>query len=162
MKVLIAYRSRYGTTASCARALAGMIRSGSETIDLARTRTVDLSPFDVVLIGGSVYGGRILPQVTSFCERHRDALREMRVGVFLCCLYQGEHARTQMREAFPDWLLDRCFAYALAGGELVYAKLSLLDRMLVRSVTRGRRDILRMNPEALRALADAVNALAAT
>ncbi len=107
VKVLIAYRSRYGTTASCARALAGMIRPQSVIVDLARSRAVDLKPFDVVLIGGSIYGGKILPPVRSFCERNRETLLERKVGLFICCFYQGEHAREQLRNAFPDWLRER-------------------------------------------------------
>ena len=162
MRVLIAYRSRYGTTASCARALASLLRSPSEIVDLGRTRAIDLQPFDVVVIGGSIYGGKILRQVPAFCERNREALLDKRIGVFICCLYQGEHARMQLRAAFPGWVLERSFAHALAGGELVHSKLTLIDRLLVQRLPQGRRDILRLNPEALQALADAVNALAAT
>jgi len=162
MRVLIAFGSRYGTTASCARALAGMIRSPSVILDLARSRAADLKLFDVVIIGGSIYGGKLLRHVTAFCERHQDALLGKRIGVFICCLYQGDHARLQLRDAFPPWLLERSFAHALAGGELFYSRLNLLDRLLVRGLSRGRRDVMRLNPEALQALADAVNALEAT
>ena len=59
MKVLIAYRSKYGTTAACARELAERIRGGAELVDLGRRCAPDVAAFDVVLIGGSIYGGKI-------------------------------------------------------------------------------------------------------
>ena len=160
MKVLIAFRSRYGTTEGCARDLAAMLRAPSVRVDLARTRSVDFTPFDVVLIGGSIYGGRILPPVTDFCERHRDALVERKVGVFICCLAKGAHARAQLEEAFPTWLLARTFAQAFAGGEIRRARLSLLDRLLVRRLPQAKGDVSLLDAAALRALADAVNSLA--
>ncbi len=132
MSVLIAFRGRYGTTAGCARDLAALLRSPCTLADLARTPSVDISSFDTVVIGGAIYGGKILPPVTDFCERHRDELLEKKVGVFICCLSRGAHARAQLAEAFPEWLLARTFAQAFAGGEIRRARLSLLDRLLVR------------------------------
>ncbi|HVO40132.1 MAG TPA: flavodoxin domain-containing protein, partial [Spirochaetia bacterium] len=70
MKVLIAYRSRYGATESCARRIAGLLGPDTVLRDL-RGRVPPLSPgeFEAVLIGGSIYGGRIQREVVSFCER---------------------------------------------------------------------------------------------
>jgi menaquinone-dependent protoporphyrinogen oxidase len=115
--------------------------------------------YDVVLIGGSIYAGKLQRKVVAFCEKNRFALLQRRVGVFLCCLYQGEEALMQLQAVFPDWLLAHSFARVLPGGEVHYDRLTFLDRLLVRSLPHPAGDISRMRPQALDELAAAVKSL---
>jgi menaquinone-dependent protoporphyrinogen oxidase len=115
--------------------------------------------YEVVLIGGSIYAGKLQRKVVSFCEKNRSALLQRKVGIFLCCLYQGEEALMQLQSAFPDWLLAHAFARVLPGGEVHYDRLTFLDRLLVRSLPHRTGQFSRMRPEALDELAAAVGAL---
>lgn len=159
MRTLIAYRTKYGTAAACARLLAEKIGGETALADLADARDVDVREYDVVLVGGSIYGGKLQRKVVSFCEKNRGALLQRRVGIFLCCLYQGEDALMQLQSAFPDWLLAHAFARALPGGEVHYDRLTLLDRLLVRSLRHPPGDLSRLRPGALDELAAAVKKL---
>ena len=159
MRVLIAFRSRYGTTEACSRSLAGQLKADTECVDLARRGNVDARPFDVVLIGGSIYGGKIQREVTWFCDRGREALLERRVGIFLCCLYRGERAQAQLKAAFPSWLTAHAFSSGLFGGALRYDRLRLLDRLLLRGLAHPAGDVSTVRTEAIEAMAQAVNAL---
>ena len=161
MKTLIAYRTKYGTTAACARVLLAKIGGDTVLADLADARDVNVRDYDVVVVGGSIYGGKVQRTVVSFCERNRAALLRRKVGIFLCCLYQGEDALLQLQSAFPDWLLAHAFARALPGGEVHYKRLTLLDRLLVRGLRLPPGDLSRMNPAALDELAAAARALSA-
>lgn len=157
MKVLIAYRSRYGATESCARRIAGLLGPDAVLRDL-RARVPPLSPgeFDAALIGGSIYGGRIQKEVVSFCEREQDRLKNMRVGLFVCCLFEGERGMAELNAAFPAWLLAHAFAKELLGGEVRLDRLSFGDRLLVRSLMRPARDVSSISPEAMTRIAAAV------
>jgi menaquinone-dependent protoporphyrinogen oxidase len=159
MKTLVAYRTKYGTAAACARTLAEKIGGEIALADIADARDVNVREYEVVLVGGSIYAGKLQRGVVSFCERNRDALLHSRVGIFLCCLYQGEEAAIQMQSAFPDWLLAHAFAQVLPGGEVHYDRLTFLDRILVRSLPHPKGDISRLRPQALDELAAAVKAL---
>jgi len=156
MKTLIAYRTKYGTTASVARALAGKLGGDVTVCDLAASPAPEVAAYDTVLIGGSIHAGRIQRQVVSFCEKNHAALLGRRVGLFLCCLYTGEDAAVQMQSAFPDWLLAHAVARVLAGGEIRYDRLTLLDRLLVRALPHPAGDVSRLNPAAVDELAAAV------
>jgi menaquinone-dependent protoporphyrinogen oxidase len=160
LKTLIAYRSKYGTAAACARTL--LEKTGGDTVlaDLADARDVNVRDYDIVLVGGSIYGGKIQRSVVSFCERNRAALLERKVGVFLCCLYKGEDALMQLQSAFPDWLLAHSFARVFPGGEIHFGRLTFFDRLLVRSLVLPPGDLSRLNPAALDDLAAAARALA--
>jgi menaquinone-dependent protoporphyrinogen oxidase len=157
VKVLIAYRSKYGTTETCAHALAEQIKAETALADLRIRRTPDVHAFDVVLIGGSIYGGRIQREVTSFCERQGELLLKRKTGLFLCCLSQGDHAREQLQAAFPEWLAAHAFARSLFGGALRYDRLTLLDRLLVRGLPRPPHGVSLLDTDALSAMAALVN-----
>ena len=157
MKVLVAYRSKYGTTESCAHALAERIKAETTLVDLRARRTADPRAFDVVLVGGSIYGGRIQREVTSFCEGQSDLLMGKKVGLFLCCLSRGEHAQEQLQGAFPDRLAAHAFARSLFGGDLHYERLTFVDRLLVRGLPRPPRGTSLIDTAAIAAMADLVN-----
>ena len=161
MKVLVAYRSKYGTTESCAQALSGRIKAETTLADLRAGHVPDVHGFDVVLVGGSIYGGRIQREVTSFCEGWGELLLKRRTGLFLCCLSQGEHAKEQLQAAFPEWLAAHAFASSLFGGDLHYGKLTLLDRQLVRGLPRPPRGVTLIDTNAIASMADMVNSFLA-
>ncbi len=159
MKVLIAYRSRYGATESCAKSLASRITSETLLHDLKGRDHPSLEGFDVVLIGGSIYGGKVQREVPAFCDRERERLVSRKVGLFICCFYTGEQAMAELQEAFPPWLAVHAFAREVLGGELSLRKLTLPDRILVRSLVHPARDISAIRTDAVEELAAAVNSL---
>jgi menaquinone-dependent protoporphyrinogen oxidase len=159
MKTLIAYCSRYGTARTCASHLAQALGSAAEVVDLAVARPASLSPYDAVVIGGSIYAGRIQTRITAFCDLHREELLNTTVGVYLCCLYQGERAERQMREAFPDWLLAHASHAALPGGELRYAGLRWYHKLAIRGLAFPGEDVLLLKTGELDALAVSVTAV---
>ncbi len=159
MKVLITYRSRYGATAACARRLAAEISGETELRDLRAPGHFSLADFDVVLIGGSIYGGKIQREIPSFCDRQRKLLLARKVGLFICCFYSGERAMAELQEAFPPWLSAHSFCREILGGELALNRLSLPDRLLVRSLAHPARDISAIRADAIERMAGAVNAL---
>jgi menaquinone-dependent protoporphyrinogen oxidase len=159
MKVVIAYRSKYGTTAACARTLGELVRGEAVIADLARRPWPAAREFDVVLIGGSIYGGKIQREVASFCEREREGLLRCKVGLFLCCMYQGEQAEAQLRGAFPEWLSAHAFAASVFGGELHHDRLSAFDRLLLLGLPRNSQEVSLLNRAAIESMAASVNAL---
>ena len=153
MSILIAYRTRYGTTERYARLLADRLPGESRLADLGHASRLSPGDYELILIGGPIYGGTILPGISSFCERHREELLSRPVGLFICCLYEGERAQAQLDSAFPDWLSLHAFGRWALGGEVRLDRLNLLDRFLVRGLIRVERDIAKMRPEAVEPIA---------
>jgi menaquinone-dependent protoporphyrinogen oxidase len=159
MRVLIAYRSKYGTTAGCARGLGQRIKAETVMADLSSRPWPAAAEFDVVLLGGSIYGGKIQHEVSAFCDRQRDGLLRGKVGLFLCCMYQGEQAQAQLRGAFPDWLAAHAFAAGVFGGELHHSRLTPFDRLLLLGLPRSTQEVSLVDTAAIESMAAAVNAL---
>jgi menaquinone-dependent protoporphyrinogen oxidase len=138
-----------------------MISAKTVLHDLRVPGRPSLADFDVVLIGGSIYAGKIQREIGTFCDQERESLVSKRVGLFICCLYDGEQAMAELQAAFPPWLLVHAFAREVFGGELSLKKLSLLDRFLARSAIRAKGEISTIRSDAIERFAKAVNALMA-
>jgi menaquinone-dependent protoporphyrinogen oxidase len=149
VKILVAYRTRYGCTRRYAGLLAEKLAGEVTLTDLRRPGRLSPASFDLVLLGGPIYAGAPPSGLTRFCERHRAGLLRVPVGLFICCLYEGEKARAQLDSAFPQWLSLHAFGRWALGGEIRPEKLGLFDRLLVRAMGRSLGDISRFRPEGL-------------
>ena len=156
MKTLIAYATKYGTTRTCAERIGEGLPGEVQLLDMRRDRTPRLDSFDAVVIGGPIYAGKVMPAVPQFCERNREALLERTVGLFICCLYEGETARQELDEAFPPWLKAHAVIRSAPGGAIAYSRLGIVDRYLAKRVARVTRDIRTVKDEELATIAAAV------
>jgi menaquinone-dependent protoporphyrinogen oxidase len=83
MTLLIAYGSKRGSTREVAEALAKKLAEGEREVELRRAADVeDLTPYDGVVLGGSLYFGRLHEDVVRFVAKHRRTLSELPVAVF--------------------------------------------------------------------------------
>ena len=57
-----------------------------QIVDLALEKVPNLSPYDTVLVGGSIHSGRIQKKVGQFCEALIEQLLTKKVGLFMCFL----------------------------------------------------------------------------
>ncbi|HUX50003.1 MAG TPA: flavodoxin domain-containing protein [Spirochaetia bacterium] len=158
MKTLIAYASRYGTSETCARTLSRLIGGDSEVMNLRNGRLddgsrPDIAAFEAVVVGGPIYAGRIMREVPAFCENNRSVLEARRVGLFICCLYEGERADAELTESFPPWIAAHAAGRYAFGGAVTLSRLGMLDRFLMRKVAQTDHDLNTVKEERISALA---------
>jgi menaquinone-dependent protoporphyrinogen oxidase len=133
MKTLILYASGHGAVKKAATRLAEIL--GETTlVDLKKERTVNLKRFDTVILGGSIYAGMIQRKVRTFMAKNEAVLLKKRLGLFLCCLFEGETAREQFEASFPPALKAHAAATGLFGGEFDYDKLNFFEKAVVQKV----------------------------
>ena len=84
MKTAIVYATKYGCTKECAEILKTYLH-GEVNILSAKADKINLSQYDAVFIGGSVYMGKIQKEITQFCKRNLKQLLHMKIGLFVCC-----------------------------------------------------------------------------
>lgn len=145
MNVLIAYATKYGTTGRIAERVRDGLTVPAELVRLNDTLDPPLADVDVVLVGGSIYAGRIRPQVAKFCERHQDELLARHVGLFVSCLYGKEQGGAQIGENFPGWLLAHAFGRYNLGGAVSFSQLRFVDRFLMQKIGKVSSDIESIN-----------------
>jgi len=136
MKTLIAYATKHGTTEKCALMLTGKLKGTVETCNLMKNAAPNPAEYDRIIIGGSIYAGRIQKEVTEFCSRNLEELKNKELGLFICCMFidKGEE---QLNNSFPRELLDIASVKESFGGEMRYSSMSFLEKSLTRMVLKS-------------------------
>lgn len=82
-RVLVAYASRHGSTEAVARTIAMRLRGKGDHVDVrAAAIPTDPGAYDAVVLGGSLYMGRLHADARRFLVRNRAALGSMPFAVF--------------------------------------------------------------------------------
>jgi menaquinone-dependent protoporphyrinogen oxidase len=160
MKSLIVYCSSHGTTEKAVRFLSESLEGEVLAVDLKRERIkFDLGHFDTVIIGGSIHAGNIQRKIKQFIKINLDTLLEKDVGLFLCCMHDGETAIEQFNKAFPQELRKNSTAMGLFGGEFLLSEMNYFEKQIVKKVSGATIDQSNLDYEAIKEFASKLNHL---
>lgn len=96
-KILVAYASRYGSTAEVAAAIGEVLREQGFDVDVGPVRDVQhISTYHAVIIGTSVRVYRLLPEAIEFARQNRAILADIPAAYFVTGL--------MMKDARPEKL----------------------------------------------------------
>lgn len=80
---LIAFASRHGAVEKCARQLFRLINGNVDLCNLEEREFLpDLSAYDFIVIGGSIYSEHIQQVVTDFYVQKMSELKAKKLGLF--------------------------------------------------------------------------------
>lgn len=158
MRCLLVYASTHGTTEKAAHLLSDYLHQDVDLVDLKRVPSPDVRTYGAVIIGGSIHAGTMHKKVLSFIHRNKLLLMERHLGLFLCCIYEGDKALTQFENAYPGTLRDQSLCSGLFGGEILYSRMNPLIRPIVRRITGMREEVFRLETEEIRRFAIAFDA----
>ncbi len=136
MSTLIVYASKYGCTERCAKLLSKELNDKVDLINLNNIKVIDFSKYDKVIIGGSIYIGRIQKEVTEFCAKNLDRLKEKRIGLFICGMQEGEMINTELNQNFPSELLKIAEVKSHFGGEFIFNKMNFMEKLIVKKISK--------------------------
>ena len=122
-------------------------------INLGMSGAMDISVYDAIIIGGSIHAGKVQKGIQRFCKKYREILLKMKLGLYLCHMEQGETARRQLDEAYPEELKAHASAVGLFGGEFDFKKMNFLERKIVKKIAGIEDSVSRINGDAIREFA---------
>lgn len=158
MKSLIVYCSTHGTTAKAAHLLRKKIEGDVIAINLDKSKLhSDLELFDSVVIGGSIHAGSIQGKIKKFMKEHEGLLQRKNLGLFLCCMREGQEAHLQFENAFPPSLRKLAIAKGLFGGEFIISKMNFFEKIIAKSVSGSAEEISHLDLEAINEFAETFN-----
>lgn len=150
MKTLIAYCSHHGCTEKTATELKQNLGSGTELCNLKKDTIPELEEFDRIIVGGSIHAGRIQKKVREFCNKNMLLLLEKELGLFICCMEEGEGAQRELQQSFPEELLMTAKATAYFGGEFNFEKMNFLEKMIIKKVAHVEETTSNINHTSIR------------
>lgn len=167
MRTLIVYATKHGTTADCAGQLASKLDGESVLCRLGKDRLPPLDSFDRIVVGGSIHIGKIQKSITDFTVRHQDILLKKPLGLFICCMAEGETAEHYMETSFPAGIVAHASSKGLFGGSYRFSKMGWLNRKMIQMVEKQQaghtistsQDIDKTRPDAIVQFAAGMNGL---
>jgi len=103
-EILVAYASRAGSTAGVAEAIGQALAESGAQVEVRPMKDVeDLAPYQAVVAGSAIQGGRWLPEAMQFMRTHRAALAQKPFAAFLVCMTLAI-ANGKYREHVADFL----------------------------------------------------------
>ena len=144
MKIAILYGTKYGTTEKVVESISKLIKNHNKDdngsidvklINLKENDDVNLD-CDVLIIGSSLYMGRIRKEVRNFLKKYKDILIEKHFALFICGVNEVEGIK-QVNDVFPSEILDYSIATVFLGGELNLDKMKFLDKKIAQLIIKG-------------------------
>ena len=153
MSTVILYMTRHGCAEKAAHLIKTVIGEDTDLVNLRNKRKFDIRRYDTIIIGGSIHAGMIQKRVRKFCERNKEKLLQKRLGLYLCCMYEGDAAEKQFEDAFEEDLRNRATATGLFGGEFDFQKMNFLERQIVTKMADITDSVSRIDEDAIRQFA---------
>ncbi|HHZ01235.1 MAG TPA: flavodoxin [Tissierellia bacterium] len=153
MNTLIVYASKYGCAEKCAMELSKEFDGNVETVNLKENQRIDLDKFDKVIIGGSVYIGKIQKEVTDFINKNLKELLERKIGLFICGMQEGNELEKEIADNFPADLLNRAKSVKHFGGAFDFKKMNFMEKAIVKKIVKVSSDKSDIKHENIKQLA---------
>jgi len=134
MKTIIVYASKHGATREIAERIAKQI-NGAVTHNLNQANIPDLTGFDCVIIGTSVYAGSICKEAKTFLLQNASLLLQKKTGLFVSGI--GESGEKEYFEKnFSKEILQHATAASFLGGMFNPKKGNFFERLIMKVVTK--------------------------
>ncbi|MCL4255241.1 MAG: flavodoxin [Anaerolineae bacterium] len=142
-KILIAYASRAGSTASIAHAIGKTLTDCGILVDVYPMQDIhDISPYRAVIAGSAVQKSKWLPEAMHFMKQHQTELAQKPFATFLVCLalaVKDPQRQIQAQKQASNWLqpvrdLVTPLSEGMFAGVLDLSKIPIGYRILFRMV----------------------------
>ncbi|MEX1307458.1 MAG: flavodoxin domain-containing protein [Eubacteriales bacterium] len=156
MKTLIAYATQTGTTEKAAEMIADKLKAKPDIVNIGATKTIELSGYDFILVGGSIRMGKVNKAVRRFLANNKQALMSTRFGLFLACGYPEEV------ENYYNVILDEDLkSHVTITAEIGYAyyldEMGPIARKIISQLASISETTEKYNLKAIQAIADVIN-----
>lgn len=135
MRTTIIYATSHGTSEKVANLIKEKHTNFETTLfNLKENKTIDLSLYDNIIIGGSIHAGSIQNSVKEFCNKNLVDLLQKRVALYVCAMNEPEF-ESELKNAFPELLYNHAYVKEVVGGEFLFDKMNFIEKMLVRNIS---------------------------
>jgi len=134
MKTLIIYSTSYGYTSEVVARMARQLLEVT-AINIVEDKTVDLDAYDQVILGGSIYVGRVHKDLAAFIKNNQEKLLNKPLKLFLCCAFEAKFQEDLALNFSPE-LLAHAQKVENFGGRITMDKLSFGHKIMAKMVAK--------------------------
>ncbi|MGP4070159.1 flavodoxin domain-containing protein [Halobacillus sp. B29] len=133
MKTLIVYGTRHGSAKKVAYRLRTKLPGEVHVRSVMKERIPPLGDYDTIVLGGSIYMGKIQKELRQFAEEKETELLQKKVALYICA---GEPdpalLERELKDSFSEKLYDHAVVKEVAGHEIHMDQLNLLEKSILR------------------------------
>lgn len=137
MSTVILYTTKHGTTAKCAAILKDKAFGQAEIVNLKDSPDFDVTGYNTVILGASVYVEKIQREMSAFCEKNRNELVKKKIGLFICSGDTGK-AGSRYLKLFGKEIYDHAVSVKLFGSEIYWNKMNGLEKFAMRIIKKSK------------------------
>lgn len=135
MKSIIIYATKYGSAAEAAKRIQAELGGEAALCNVMKEKVPPLTDYDTVILGGSVYVGRVQKQISEYGKDHLKELLGKKVGLFLCAGEPGEGARLkELQSAFSEPLFRHAAVKEVLGYAYSFENMKFLDKLIMKKI----------------------------
>lgn len=135
MKSIIIYSTKYGSVSKAAERLKKELTDETETYNIIKQAAPVPDGYDKVIIGGSVYMGKIQKKLTLYIRANLSSLLTKKVGLFLCAGAADNDTKTlQLRKVFPPELYNCAIVKDVLGYSYDFEKMNLFEKLIIKKI----------------------------
>ncbi|MDR0294732.1 MAG: flavodoxin domain-containing protein [Prevotellaceae bacterium] len=152
MKTAIVYASKHGTTEKVVVSIAEKLIETNEVelFSLKKNSNPDISGFDTVILGSSIYAGKASGKMKAFCKANEPALLQKKIALFICGMHiDKEEQKKELKNAYPKTLQDKAEATELLGGEFLFEQMNFFERFIVKKIAKTNKTVHRIDWKAI-------------
>lgn len=158
MKSIIIYSTKYGCTEELASLIQKELSGECKLVNIMKSSVPALDDYDTVILGGSIYIGKIQKQLTKYMEEHLDTLLTKKIGLFLSAGDSKAAENEVVRENnFPKALIEYAAAFDVLGYAYKFDKMRFFDRFIVKKVAGVSESVNEYYEDRIKAFAESLN-----
>lgn len=158
MRSVIIYATKYGTAEKAAKILKEKLKGEVTLINIMKEKSPSFKECDNVIIGGSIYVGKIQKELTSYMKSNLSELMKKRIGLFICAaLNEQEKLAKELDDAFPEELRRTAAVKEAFGYEFSFEKMSFFDKMATKTIVGIKSSVSELDTSAIESFAKVMN-----
>ena len=156
MSTLIAYATKHGFTKQCVELLAEQLSESLDIVDLNHNQP-NLSKYEKVIVGGSVYAGGIRKPVAQFINNNLETLKDKKLGLFICGAAHDDDVKKEIADNFPEALRVNALIMDTFGGQFDLDKMNFFERAIIKKINEKEQFQPQILTENITRFADVMN-----
>lgn len=139
MKTLIIYASKYGYTEELVKKMIVESNNEFDSININSTNKIDLSKYEGVILGSSIYIGQMNRKLKDFVSKNLNVLMDKKISLFLACGSE-ENFDLQVKNNFPEALVEHASSITYLGGKIQKEKLNFFYKFIISNIEKSQPD----------------------
>jgi len=149
VKTIIIYATKYGSVEKAARILKEKLGGEVALVNLMKEKAPSFSEYDRIVLGGSVYVGKVQKELTAYINNNLPELLKRKIGLFVCAAQEPEVVKQELEAAYPQELYLHAEATAHLGYEFDFSKMSFVDKTVTKMIAKTKESKFALSEEAI-------------